>query len=260
MKYYVTADIHGFFKEFYAALEKSGYFTETAPHKLIILGDLFDRGKEPEKLQEFVVDLIAKDGVILIKGNHEDLMEELVSNAPMWYTTSIQYTHHFTNGTVKTMLQLIGDSLQHTMVFPELAANRMRHTPFFKVILPAMRNYYETKNYIFVHGYIPCGTAGKPVSRYFPREGWRSASEEEWSAARWYNGMEAAGQGVMEEGKTIVCGHFHTSYGHSKFEGKGDEFGKNADFSPYSAKGVLAIDACTAFSKRVNVVIIEDEE
>ena len=42
MKYYVTADVHGFYSEMRAALEKAGFFSEHEPHKLIILGDLFD--------------------------------------------------------------------------------------------------------------------------------------------------------------------------------------------------------------------------
>lgn len=44
MKYYVTADVHGFYSILHDALEEAGFFTETQPHKLIILGDLFDRG------------------------------------------------------------------------------------------------------------------------------------------------------------------------------------------------------------------------
>ena len=61
MKYYVTADIHGFFDEFKIALEETGFFTDTEPHKLIICGDLFDRGKQALELENFIIDLIEKD-------------------------------------------------------------------------------------------------------------------------------------------------------------------------------------------------------
>ena len=61
----------------------------------------------------------------------------------------------------------------------------------------------------------------------------------------------------MEE-KTILCGHWHTSYGHSKYEGRGSEFGLDADFSPYVSSGIIALDACTAFSKKVNMIVVED--
>ena len=46
MKYYITADIHGFYTEFHKALDEAGYFNDSEPRKLIILGDIFDRGQE----------------------------------------------------------------------------------------------------------------------------------------------------------------------------------------------------------------------
>ena len=65
-------------------------------------------------------------------------------------------------------------------------------------------------------------------------------------------------QTCMEE-KTVLCGHWHTSYGQSKYEHRGPEFGPGADFSPYIAPGIIALDACTAYSGKVNIYIIEDE-
>ena len=37
------------------------------------------------------------------------------------------------------------------------------------------------------------------------------------------------------------------------------EFGEGADFSPYYGDGVIAIDACTAYSGNVNVLVLEDD-
>ena len=64
---------------------------------------------------------------------------------------------------------------------------------------------------------------------------------------------------MPSEGKTIVCGHWHCSYGHREFEGNGSEFGEDADFSPYYGKGIIVLDACTAVSGKVNVIVLEDE-
>ena len=77
MRYYVVADVHAFYSEFISALTEKGFFEDNKPHKLIICGDLLDRGKEAVKVQNFILDLIARDEVILIKGNHEDLVLEL---------------------------------------------------------------------------------------------------------------------------------------------------------------------------------------
>ena len=87
----------------------------------------------------------------------------------------------------------------------------------------------------------------------------RDAQRQMWWQARWLNGMDAVRM-VSEEGKTIVCGHWHTSYGYSKYEGKGSELGADADFSPYSTSGIIALDACTARSGIVNCIVVEDDE
>ena len=59
--------------------------------------------------------------------------------------------------------------------------------------------------------------------------------------------------------KLIVCGHVHCSYGHAKLEGDGEEMGEYANFEPHYAQGIIAIDACTSYSHKVNCIVIEDE-
>lgn len=70
--------------------------------------------------------------------------------------------------------------------------------------------------------------------------------------------MEAAYGGVIEKNKTIVCGHWHCSFGHSKYEGDGGEFDNNPNFAPYFGEGIIALDACTPVSKKINCIVIED--
>ena len=85
---------------------------------------------------------------------------------------------------------------------------------------------------------------------------WREADGVQWEKARWFNGIDAAQ--TADEEKTIICGHWHTSYGHRKYENKGSEFGDDADFTPYYGPGVIGIDACTAHSGMVNCLVIDD--
>ena len=260
MKYYVVADIHSFYTELIDALTEKGFFDDEEPHKLIICGDLFDRGLEADKLQEFILNLMDKDEIILIRGNHEDLAIELAQNLDKWMTSNIVYTHHWSNGTVETILKLANISFAEACNNIEKCKEKILKTPFFDKIIPAMKNYFETNNYIFVHGWIACdalGYGGK-ANTFLYKQNWRDASDIDWNFARWYNGMEAARQGVVEINKTIVCGHWHCSYGHAKIEGLGSEFDKDADFSPYKATGIIAIDACTAHTKKVNCIIVED--
>ena len=100
MRYYVTADIHGYFAELKTALTNAGFFKDAEPHKLIICGDLFDRGSEALQLQEFLLDLLDKDQLILIRGNHEDLAMDLLND---WDNGSYLRKFNHDNGTIDTI-------------------------------------------------------------------------------------------------------------------------------------------------------------
>lgn len=149
MRYYVVADIHGFYTELYNALAEKGFFTDTEPHKLIVCGDLFDRGKEAVKVQSFVSDLMERDEVILIRGNHEDLTLCLIQD---WENFGYMQSHHISNGTVDTVLQLTGNEI---VVGANARAikNELLNTPFIEDIIPKMLDYYETKKAAAVEYY-----------------------------------------------------------------------------------------------------------
>ena len=253
MKYYVVSDIHGFYGILRDELEKAGFFSDQEPHKLLVLGDLFDRGKEAVKLQDFIINLMNEDKVILIRGNHEDLFVKMVTE-----DGGRAYSHHRSNGTYDTALQLTGFDPKTARVEHVKFAYLAKKTPYYQKIIPAMRNYYETENYVFVHGWIP--SERFLDKEYYVRwsylEDWRDANEYKWEVARWINGMEAVE--FCKEKKTVVCGHWHTSFGHANLENNGSEFGPDADFSPYIAGGIVALDACTAHSGKMNVYIVED--
>ena len=132
-------------------------------------------------------------------------------------------------------------------------ADAAKRTPYSRQIIPSMLDYFETEHYVFVHGWIPCIYEHGQYSYYTD---WRHASPSGWAQARWVNGMDAS-QACMED-KTIVCGHWHASYGHTKYEHKGSEFGPDAVFSPFYGSGIIALDACTAHSGQINVIVLED--
>jgi serine/threonine protein phosphatase 1 len=248
MKYYVLSDIHGFYSIFRETLKKAGYEDDPGEKKLLLLGDLFDRGSEELELQRYILELMGEDKVILVKGNHEDLFQELVTT-----DHGRPLRHHVHNGTYDTLERLTGlkgYSWQANLRLAEAG----RETPLYTEIIPAMLDYYETRSYIFTHAWIPCQSF---YGGLVYDDGWREASPDQWREARWTNPMDAA-RTALPENKTVVCGHFHCSYGHSVYEGKGSEFGPDADFNPYIAPGIIAIDACTAYSKQMNCYVLED--
>jgi serine/threonine protein phosphatase 1 len=264
MKLYVTSDVHGFYSELKEALDKSGFFTDTEPHKLVLCGDMMDRGEEAVKMQKFMMELLERDELIFVKGNHELLMKDMIENFDK-YNEDIGwgYSHHVSNGTWDTAKQLAGMTEFEAFANTEKFLYRAKSSDFYSKLIPASVNYFETENYVFCHGFLPVKCDDKYPAHYrrnrkFSKmENWREATQSQWNDAMWLNGMEMVDKGFGIE-KTIVVGHFHTSWGRAHFEGK-PEFGKNADFSPYYYEDTLiAIDSCVAYSGKVNVLVIED--
>ena len=45
MRYYAVADVHGYYTQLIDALKDKGFFEDEEPRKLVVCGDLFDRGR-----------------------------------------------------------------------------------------------------------------------------------------------------------------------------------------------------------------------
>ena len=255
MKYYVVSDVHGFYTEMINALTEKGFFEDTALHTLVVCGDMMDRGSEAIKMQEFMMEQYQKGDLIFVRGNHEDLMMDLIENFHR-YSNRIDspYCHHFSNGTVDTACQLVGCSMYDL----EYNLKALESTPFIKELIPNSVNYFETEHYIFVHGWIPA----KLNKALYYRDGSRSYSFDpnwrngDWEKARWLNGIDMAmKKKIIIPNKTIVCGHWHCSYGNYYYGEAETEF---SDFNPFMSDGIIAIDSCTAYSGKVNCIVIED--
>lgn len=147
MNYFVVADVHGYYYELINALNEKGFNPEDENHKLIVCGDLMDRGPEAVQLQKYILELMERDKVILIKGNHEDLILDLIINIG-FYTFRFRDSHHYSNGTIDTCEQLVKMSDYDVMHNPLKFVTEMVNTPFIKTIIPAMKNYFETEHYI----------------------------------------------------------------------------------------------------------------
>ena len=242
-KLFVVSDIHGFYDEMIEALDKANFNPET--DFLISLGDEMDRGPCPEKVINYLMNL---PNAIFVRGNHTDLMEELLKKK---YPDKYDYG----NGTFQSVLDLAPNA----KTFEEACiVAEQKVKPFFKKEV----NYFETENYIFIHSFIPLiNKDGLPM--YYTRNrkfefnpDWRYAHASEWEEARWGNPFDLASKGFLPD-KTLVFGHFHTSYARNKFDSE-PEFGEDADFSIYYGDGFIGIDACTAYSGKVNVLVLED--
>ena len=247
-KLFCVSDIHGFYDEFMQALNDAGFDEKNANHWLVVCGDLWDRGSQPVEVMRYLQGLPRK---VLVKGNHESLLQDLCERGYPGY-------HDYSNGTFDTVCEFGGAGEGND--FDTCCLVTYQRTKNF---IDGMVNYFETKNYIFVHSFtaLKCND-NLPV--YYARNrnfefdpNWRYAHNSAWEMARWGNPYELSEKGLLPD-KTLVFGHFHTSWPRHKYEGK-PEFGDGSDFSIYYGDRYIAIDACCAYSGKINCLVIEDD-
>lgn len=260
MALFTVSDIHGYFTPLEKALRKNGFFKDKN-NKLLVLGDVLDRGQETQKVVDFLLQLHREGRLVYIKGNHEDLFAQClqaISRGEVFEIAS-GMSHHYSNRTFDTLLQLSEMTAQEAVSFPNELVRRVMRSSYYQELLPACVNYFETDTHVFCHGWIPTRTQGfKPFFDYTYNPDWRNANEEEWYKARWFNGMELACKcGIIEPDKTIVCGHWHTSWGHSHINHICSEWGSDAIFTSFYADGIIAIDACTVHSGEINCIVFD---
>lgn len=112
MKIFAVSDVHGFTSILRRNLSEVVFEVNNPNHLLVICGDLFDRGPEAKDMLKFIHEI---DNKIMVKGNHEDLMQDMIIREyPLF--------HDIQNKTYDTALQLafdrsLGDIIQSYTVF-----------------------------------------------------------------------------------------------------------------------------------------------
>lgn len=96
MRIAVISDVHAAYEPFATGLAdaRSAGFDQ-----LVLLGDLFTYGLEPRECAELASDAIAKDGAVLVGGNHDQLYVDLekgnrdyFDELPDWIRESVEWT------------------------------------------------------------------------------------------------------------------------------------------------------------------------
>ena len=232
MKFFIVSDVHSFYTPMIEALDEAGFEKDNPNHWFISCGDNFDRGNESEKVRQFLLNLPQKT---LIKGNHEDLILDCCER-------SYPEFHDAANGTMDTIIELGHGDLNGFEWACEITEIKL------EPLLNQMVNYFETKNYVFVHSFIP----------YWIDTNWRDGTKKDWKKARWGNPFKLCNMGYWKENKKLVFGHWHTSIEWSKILHT-SEHGEDAVYDIYESKSFIGIDTCTALSNKVNVLVVEDE-
>lgn len=259
-KYFVFSDTHSFFTILKNELDKKSFDLNNNDHIIIFCGDLFDRGNESKEIYEFIKS-IPKSRRILIRGNHEYLfIDALYKDIPDYYD--------HTNGTFKTLDDLSGNRYAN---WSDLVTDKKLAEIKKWILSDEWIDYYETDNYIFTHSFIPLKINGLSHSKNMYNvhtsvlsydTNWREASHKDFENATWGCPWKLAKAGLNKTGKTIVCGHWHTSDFFNNLKNlkvKYNLYENNPIFISKRYK-LIGLDACTAATNKINVLVLNEDE
>lgn len=139
-KVFVVGDIHGQAK----MLEKILKHWNEKEEQLVLLGDLADRGPYSKEAIERAYDLVENYQAIVLKGNHEDLLEKYLKNPEE------HHLHYYMNGGEATLRSLLGDQLELKAPWKN-AGKVQKNYPWLIPFIESLPYYYEWEDYLFVH-------------------------------------------------------------------------------------------------------------
>lgn len=286
MKYFITSDTHSYCKELKKALKEAGYDKKNKEHVFILCGDLLDRGDETVKIVKFIRS-IPKSRRILIRGNHEDLFCELVRR-------KVAYQHDLSNRTLKSLLQLNGHQYEDRDIYDLLNFN---YDELMSMIAESCEtetskeyvrwvnsnewvDYFDLdtpkEKFTFVHSFIPLDKKPeykweKSIETYsaiYDKDWRKNYVEYQAKEARWGTPFNFIDAGLFPEDRTLVCGHWHVaaddqvrSFRAHYFKGENyeDLLAVTNNNDVFRGHKIIGLDACTAYSGQVNVMVIDEE-
>jgi hypothetical protein len=242
MVYFACADIHGHYQAFMKAIKESGYVAATPNHQLIVCGDMFGRAAQCKSdiinIYRYLTSFEHFNTPIVLRGNHEGILIDIFKRG---YCTELDCR----NGEDKTIAAL-ADCMPFETRTPGPVNNAGKNYPNFYEWLCNLPFYHETKNYVFVHGWIP---------RAADMQGFREANEDEWYDATWSH-TEHQITHMPKNGyeKNLVFGHWGT-YRLRKYSCWADDHSNFYD----KQRKLIGLDNTTVFSHKMQIEIIYDE-
>lgn len=234
-KLFVVSDIHGHYTLLKEALDNAGYDSLNDNHLLVCNGDYFDRGNENVQVLKFFERIKNK---VLLRGNHEDSLIKLLKTGKL-------EKHHYINGTFATLENFFGkysiDPTDDSIDF----SGKNRTVDRLLEFMESTLNFYETENHLFIHGWLPENCNNTEQIKKATDTAWAQARRIRWTA-------KYTGEPPLTK-KTLVCGHMPAFYSYV-FDNSRDI--DSADI--FYGNKFIAIDAGTADSKQVNVLVLED--
>lgn len=261
-KYFIFSDVHGEYDALLTSLKEAGYDRNNPTHKLISLGDNFDRGRKSKDIFQF----LKNRNAICVKGNHDLFLQEYLEKGMDGEFVLFNILH---NGLGETIKSFYGMGDNGVTSIKELERMKTHIINYYSALLPWIKNmplYYETEHCIFTH-------AG--INPNLPN--WKDTDEHfmTWD-------IENSYAQCNNTPRMVFIGHHHAfrvkqqadEHGIKYFDISKDKpeiyfqedgtshkilsFGNTDEHSPYISGNKIAIDGCTNLTKKVNVVVIED--
>lgn len=141
---YAIGDIHGCLDHLERLLEEVN--PDLHRHKLVFIGDYIDRGPNSKGVVEYIIrlrKLYPPENIICLKGNHEAMFLDFLDD--------IQPELFLFNGGRSTLREYWGERWERL--------KELRLPPEHEEFFLSLRKYYETPDYIFVHGGLKPGVS-----------------------------------------------------------------------------------------------------
>ena len=158
MKYFIVSDIHGNYDKLIKALSDNNFNSEI--DTLVVDGDAFDRGNQNKKVLQFLMSLPHR---ILIRGNHDLRLEQIINGASLQY-----YDIH--NGTDITLEEFFGKD------FPKKKDDSL--LPLIHQYLNELKWYVKIGDYVITHTWLP-------FCEWEYSDKWEEADDDYWEDIIW---------------------------------------------------------------------------
>lgn len=250
-KYFVFSDVHGQYDALLQSLMEAGYDINNPTHILVSCGDGFDRGNQSDQVYHL---LSRRADNICIKGNHDEMLENAIVKGGKDTLTLFNCLHNGLDKTIAAFsMHRLSGMVTTDYIDDCIDIIKTRHPK----LLSWIRNmplYYETDHYVFSHA----GVDPDLMS-------WRDTDPDFmlWD-------IEKSHREIPRSNKYFIIGHHHAFRVRRTLESLGAKikplpaeitaFGNTDEHAPVRHKNKIAIDPCSNYTGKVNVLVFEDTD
>lgn len=262
-KLFFVSDIHGNYDALISSLKEAQFDENNPDHKLIVLGDVFDRGRQNLEVFTYLKHLTDIERAIVLLGNHGKFLLDYLSGK------SVSPMNYIYNGTNETLADFFHQTAPFETWYIMEGIKHPTNADFavwigntchdikeeYPDLLPWLKEcpyYFESEHYIGVHASLDT----EALDWHNPQFAWRSGLSG-WDALDFDDGSFLGKRMTNVNGKTVVAGHFATNRLRERYKlGSVDDF-SILDVNNENGHKVF-IDGCTILTGKVNVYVVED--